>query len=97
MFFVVYATDIGKHFIIPEKWIFDLKMKNHVNRSLNKNLSYRCYWTSKPNSRINGIPNPDFEPNFQVDLADHFPCFEGCFICHLVFCGGKRSLFRKYI
>lgn len=89
MFFVVFSTQINDHFIVPAAWIKDLKFKNHVNRSLNKNQLYRCYYST--NGLLNGMPNGNIEPKFETEIAREFPCTEGCYTCYLVYFSGKLN------
>lgn len=89
MFLVVYGIQIKKHFIVPTSWVQDLKFKNHVNRSLNKNQKYRCFYSS--HGLINEVPQENYQPNFGAAITFEFPCNEGCFTCYLVYFSGKLT------
>lgn len=89
MFFVVYSINVQKFFIIPSTWVMDLVWENHVNRSLNKNQFYRCYWTSNQVAWINGVPDRSFRPDFMAPIGTIFPSDENCYICRLSDYAGK--------
>lgn len=90
MFFVVYSIHAEVYFTIPTIWVHDLTWDNHVNRSLNKNQMYRCYWTQNPAAWNNGTPNENFTPNFKVPIGNIFPAEENCFICYLAYYSGEK-------
>lgn len=91
MFFVVYSIEIRKYLIIPVNWVKDLSWEKHVNRSLNRNQFYRCFYSTKEEAWKDGVPDNNFIPNFLAPIGTTFPTEENCFVCRLAHYDGKQN------
>lgn len=86
MFFGVFFLQPSVHVIIPKTWIqgIDDHWEKFVNFSLNHNQTFRCFYSQELNALdVQGQPNVNFVPNFELDLAE-FPN-EGCYFGKLIF------------
>lgn len=88
MFFVAYLKELEKNVVLPATWIcnIDNHMEKFVNNSINCNQSFLCYYTNNEDAFIDGCPNEEFAPNFQLPMVQHInsdSLFEGCFSAKL--------------
>lgn len=80
--------------VLPQNWIKDINehLEKFLNRSLNKNQVFTCYWTEAEGSiDENGNIKLDFEPNFRASFGNVFPS-EGCYLCKLIRAKGMITL-----
>lgn len=84
----------GAFVVLPQNWIKDINehLEKFLNRSLNKNQVFTCYWTDAAESiDRNGALKLDFEPDFRASFGNVFPS-EGCYLCKLVRAKGMTTL-----
>lgn len=90
MYFVVFLDVLRKQVIVPAYWINDIAehFEKFVNKSLNTNQWFLCYYTNDNAAFINGQPNKDYEPDFGRQMVNDISgAFDGCFLCKLVHFG----------
>lgn len=102
MYFIVYIIENNdksnnKHAyaILPQNWIKDIDehLEKFLNRSLNKNQVFTCYWTTaKECTDRNGDIRLDFQPNFSASFGNIFPS-DGCYLCKLI---RAKSIFINF-
>lgn len=96
MFYIVHLTDAGVDIVIPRQWIKDSDgvLERHMFHGLKRRQTHLCYYGVQNGAIIvvNGeeIPNHEFEPNFQTELSNIFPCDEGTFRCNIVDAKGEH-------
>lgn len=92
MFVVVYLTVSKKHIAVPETWIYNINQELLKNHGVNSNRNVLIFWSKK--GFVDGKPNEEFSPNFQLDRATAFPPQnneeEACYI------GRLKKYFGKY-
>lgn len=91
LWYVVHFIKNKKTRVVPGKWIksIEQQLENSVNNSLNRLFNYLVYYTEKPESMKNGMPDPDFAPKFYMDVdVDDIPA-EGCYLGRTVKVKGK--------
>lgn len=87
MYYVVYLLDADEHIVTPCTWIRDAKkmLKKFVNYGLNSNQTHLCFWSEHADAKTqDGRPNVDYQPNFDLQLRNEFPCDEGVYRCHVI-------------
>lgn len=94
MYFVVYLKTLGKNVVLPAKWIHNIDeyVEKFINNSLNSNQWFLCYYTTNGAAYIDGCPNIDFEPDFQLEIICEVNAqisFDGCFMGKLKKYKGK--------
>lgn len=97
---VVSIVGSNKLVVVPINWIMDINRnwEKFTNYGLNTNQKFVCYWSSRDDAcDENVVPNNKFAPNFDANMADHFPCIDGCFNVKLIKFKGKYMLIKKNI
>lgn len=69
---VVYLSDVAKHIIVPESYIYGLDLKQLKNRGKNMSRSHLVYWSD---DCIEGELYP--EPNENAPKSQTFPAGNG--------------------
>lgn len=72
MFVVVFLTDVKKHIIVPEQFIFGLDEERLKNIGRNSNFQYKIFWSENAIDE-NGVPNAEYLPNFALPKCTTFP------------------------
>lgn len=78
MYFGVFLVDLSYHVVIPKTWVqgIDNHWEKFVNKSLNRNQIFRCFYGGGLNIGINawdveGRPNINYTPNFELSTECH--------------------------
>lgn len=101
MFFIVFFLEAVMHKVVPHTWIHGLseQLEKFINFGLNKNQKFMAFYTDSADAfDDNGVPRPDFVPDFNLSHRNNFPA-EGLYLCKLVKFRGKfyfSSLFQIY-
>lgn len=69
---VVFLTDVGKHIIVPEEYVYGLDLKQLKNRGKNMSRDHLVYWSD---DCIEGERYP--EPNETAPKSKTFPAPAG--------------------
>lgn len=81
MFVVVYINCAKKYVVVPDNWIYDVKMESLLNYGVNSNRNVLIFWSS------------DFQntPNFCLDKSLEFPPRNNqtCYLARLIRYFGK--------
>lgn len=84
MFAVVFLCDAKKHIIVPQKFIFGLSQQSLNNNGKNRNRKFLIFWSE--NALRGEIPDPDYLPNFALNLSDNIPPIgrkEACYVAQI--------------
>lgn len=84
MFVVVYLCGPGEHVIVPQKFIQNLSQQSLNNYGQNRNKIRLVFW-SKLAIDAEGIPDKEYQPDFDLNLCSTFPpnngqdeaCYQG--------------------
>lgn len=83
MYFVVYIEKLKKDVILPHKWINGIRkqFEKFVNGTLKGPQLFLCYFTTNPDAFVDGRPDVNFVPNFDVmvENINQDGTFDGCF------------------
>lgn len=71
MYILVYSEVLKQYFVVPHKWVLDLKVSRHMNRSMNHNQGHLIYFTNVPDSIKHRKIDEVFPPNFHAPFAFH--------------------------
>lgn len=84
MYFVVYLSTLKRNVILPAEWIQNVEdhFEKFMNCSINSTQRFLCYYTTKDEAFIDGKPNKDYMPDFDLAILQEVnsnESFEGCF------------------
>lgn len=85
MYFVAYFIKPKIHVIIPMKWVKDIgaHWEKFVNNSLNRSQTFLAFYSENPLAMIEGRPNVDYIPDFDIETNIQFPA-DGCYLAKLL-------------
>lgn len=90
---VVYLTDVKKHIIVPEKYIYGLDLKQLKNRGKNMCRNHLVYWSD---DCIEGERYP--EPDESAPKSKNFPAGGGAwYFGHTIHFTGKCHESEKIV
>lgn len=87
MYYVVYLIESQQNVVLPINWVRDGEnhLEKFVNRfTLNSNQTYLCFYTEEGDAWIDNEPNPNFLPNFNLEVDNVVFPMTGCYFGKLV-------------
>lgn len=80
MWYVVHLIKPQKNVVIPQKWVRQIEdhLESFLNYRINTSQVFLVYFSTEEDAFIEGHPNEDFEPKFNMEVDGRFPD-EGCY------------------